>query len=100
MNTRPSATAGPEKPFLMAVRQRTGSPPGGSVSTIPVSFQTPRSPLPRYRGQSSACRATVRANPDANTRPTTHTAGRTYLFIMSLHRPPPTGVKIALDGKS
>ena len=51
-----SATAGPLNPTLTGVRQRIFRPSAGNVSTIPVSFQTPRRSLPRHSGQSSATR--------------------------------------------
>src|SRR5205809_228588 len=61
-NTRPSATAGPENPEPMGVRQATVSPCGGKLSTIPDSFHRPRRPLPRHSGQSSARTGSVHVN--------------------------------------
>src|SRR5450432_2138024 len=52
--TRPSATAGPAKPPLIGVRHSMARPDFGNVSMTPDSSQTPRRPLPRHSGQSSA----------------------------------------------
>src|SRR3974390_1991718 len=52
--TRPLATAGPESPGPMLVRQQTGGPFVGNFSTMPDSRHTESRLGPSHWGQSSA----------------------------------------------